>query len=77
MTKANNIKWAKVMKAAGVKIIYSIPKLKVHAKVALVKKKQNGRQVYIGLFATGNLNENTARFLYRPYFTYRQWQYAA
>jgi polyphosphate kinase len=60
--EANNIKWAKVMKAAGVKIIYSIPKLKVHAKVALVKKKSNGRMLYLGLLATGNLNETTARF---------------
>jgi polyphosphate kinase len=34
----------------------------VHAKVALIKKKENGRQVYVGLFATGNLNESTARF---------------
>jgi len=60
--EANNIKWAKQMKAAGVKIIYSIPKLKVHAKVALVKRRQNNRIVYTGLLATGNLNENTARF---------------
>ncbi|KAI9447063.1 polyphosphate kinase 1 [Russula earlei] len=60
--EANNIKWAKNMKAAGVRILYSIPGLKVHAKVALVKKKQGGRVVYTGLFATGNLNESTARF---------------
>jgi len=60
--EANNIKWAKRMKEAGVKIIYSIPELKVHSKVALVKKKQNGRMVYLGLLATGNLNEGTARF---------------
>ncbi|MGC4101512.1 polyphosphate kinase 1 [Ferruginibacter sp.] len=60
--EANNIKWAKVMKAAGVKIIYSIPKLKVHAKVALVKKKDQERMQYIGLLATGNLNESTAKF---------------
>ncbi len=60
--EANNIKWAKVMKAAGVRIIYSIPKLKVHAKVALAKKKVGERLVYYGLLATGNLNESTARF---------------
>lgn len=60
--EANNIKWGKRMKEAGVKIIYSIPRLKVHAKVALVKKKQQERMVYLGLFATGNLNESTARF---------------
>lgn len=60
--EANNIKWAKRMKEAGIKIIYSIPNLKVHAKVALVKKRQHNRLVYIGLFATGNLNESTAKF---------------
>ena len=74
--EANNIKWAKRMKAAGVKIIYSIPHLKVHAKVALVKRKQNGRQAYVGLFATGNLNENTASSLYRPYLIDGEWQNA-
>ncbi len=58
----NNIRWAKKMKAAGVKIIYSIPNLKVHAKVALVKRKQQGRMHYLGLLSTGNLNEGTARF---------------
>lgn len=60
--EANNIKWAKQMKAAGVKIIYSSIDLKVHAKVALVKREWNGKSEYLGLLATGNLNENTARF---------------
>jgi polyphosphate kinase len=58
----NNIRWAKKMKEAGVKIIYSIPGLKVHAKVALVKRRQAGRLQYVGLLSTGNLNESTARF---------------
>jgi polyphosphate kinase len=60
--EANNIKWAKQMKAAGVKIIYSSIDLKVHAKVALVKRQINDKSEYLGLLATGNLNENTARF---------------
>jgi polyphosphate kinase len=60
--EANNIKWAKRMKSAGVKIIYSIPNLKVHSKIALVKRSSNGRTEYTGLLATGNLNESTARF---------------
>jgi polyphosphate kinase len=38
--EANNLKWSKKMKAAGVKIVYSIPALKVHAKIALIKRKQ-------------------------------------
>jgi len=60
--EANNLRWAHKMKEAGVKIIYSIPTLKVHAKIGLVKKVVDGRVHYAGLLATGNLNENTARF---------------
>ncbi len=60
--EANNIRWAKKLKAAGVTIIYSIPGLKVHAKVALVKRRINGRTHYSGVFSTGNFNESTARF---------------
>src|SRR5690606_16843994 len=59
--EANNIHWAKEMKKAGVKIIYSIPGLKVHAKVALVKRKRGDRMIYYGLLGTGNFNESTAR----------------
>lgn len=60
--EANNIRWAKKMQEAGVTIIYSIPELKVHAKVALVKKRVNNTLRYFGVLATGNFNETTARF---------------
>lgn len=59
--EANNIRWAKKMKAAGVRILYSSNELKVHAKIALVKRKHTTLP-YLGLLATGNLNETTARF---------------
>jgi polyphosphate kinase len=60
--EANNIKWGKRMKEAGVKIVYSIPNLKVHAKIALVKRKQGLQYGYYAILATGNFNESTARF---------------
>ena len=60
--EANNLKWAKKMKDAGVKIVYSVTALKVHAKIAIVKTRNAGRLVYSGLLATGNFNESTARF---------------
>jgi polyphosphate kinase len=60
--EANNIKWAKKMKEVGVDIIYSVTALKVHAKVALVKRLTGNRMRYSGLFATGNFNESTAAF---------------
>ena len=56
----NNLKWAGRMKEAGVKIIYSIAGFKVHAKVALVKRRESNRLKYYGLFSTGNFNEITA-----------------
>ena len=60
--EANNIKWSKEMEKAGVKIIYSIPQIKVHSKIALViKKSRDGVKGY-GYIGTGNFNENTARF---------------
>jgi polyphosphate kinase len=53
----NNLLWSTRMKNAGIKIIYSIPGLKVHAKVALVRKRERS----YGFFGTGNLNEKTAK----------------
>jgi len=56
-----NLKWASEMTKAGIRIIYSIPNLKVHAKIALVLRKKGskyGDQAYLG---TGNFNEKTAR----------------
>ncbi len=60
--EANNLRWAEKMQDAGVKVIYSIPGLKVHAKVALVRKKmEDGSTRNYSFLGTGNLNENTAR----------------
>ena len=60
--EANNLRWSKKMKAAGVKIINSIPGLKVHAKIALVKRFEEGNMNHYSLLATGNFNETTGRF---------------
>ncbi len=60
--EANNITWARKMQAAGIRIIYSIPQMKVHAKVVLVKRKCKGHWQYLGLLGSGNFNEVTARF---------------
>jgi polyphosphate kinase len=57
----NNLIWAEKMQKEGVKIVYSIPGIKVHAKVALVKKKIGPRKYKnYCFFGTGNLNEQTA-----------------
>ncbi|MFA9392999.1 MAG: polyphosphate kinase 1 [Prolixibacteraceae bacterium] len=58
-----NLRYASEMTKAGIQIFYSIPGLKVHAKVAMVirdKKNYPGAkdQAFI---STGNFNEKTAR----------------
>ncbi len=60
--EANNLRWSKKMKEAGVKIINSIPGLKVHAKIALVKRFEQDKMQHYSLLATGNFNEATGRF---------------
>ncbi|CAN1573183.1 Ppk Polyphosphate kinase [Flavobacteriaceae bacterium] len=57
----NNLFWSKEMKKAGIKIIYSMPNLKVHAKVALVTmKNEDGKNKFYSYLSTGNFNESTA-----------------
>ncbi len=58
----NNIRWSKLMKQAGVKIVYSKADIKVHSKVALVKKQIDKHQSYYAIISTGNFNETTAQF---------------
>ena len=60
--EANNLKWSKKMKLAGVRIINSIPRLKVHAKVALIKRMEGKELRNYSFLATGNFNEATGRF---------------
>jgi polyphosphate kinase len=55
-----NIEWAKQLESAGIHVVFSPPRFKVHAKLALVARREGGglrRYAYIG---TGNLNAATA-----------------
>lgn len=60
--EANNIKWSRVMKDAGIRLIYSQPTIKVHSKIALVTKRDGKNNVNYALLCTGNFNESTASF---------------
>ena len=60
----NNYLTAEAMHQAGIKIIYSLPGLKVHAKLAYVRKRSKDPKVPVKGYAylsTGNFNEKTAR----------------
>lgn len=58
----SNLQFSRIMKKAGIRIIYSIPGLKVHAKIALVLRKAvKQKQEAYAFLSTGNFNEKTAR----------------
>lgn len=60
----NNMSTAERMEQAGIRIIYSIPGLKVHAKVAVILRKESeegSKRRDFAYLSTGNFNEKTAR----------------
>lgn len=59
--EANNILWARKLEEAGVHVVYGIVNYKVHAKIALVvRRDDDGLRRYVHL-GTGNYNPSTAR----------------
>ena len=56
-----NIYWANRLREEGVKVIFGIPGLKVHAKLCLITRKEKGKSAKYAVIGTGNFNEDTAR----------------
>jgi polyphosphate kinase len=69
----NNLHWAKALEDVGAHVVYGIPGLKVHAKIAQVIKRQGDAfKSYLHL-ATGNYNPSTAKiYTDMSYFTVRE-----
>ena len=68
-----NIKYAKLLEEQGVKLIFGIQNLKVHAKICVIERKTpKGLEKY-GFISTGNFNESTAK-IYTDFtlFTYNK-----
>lgn len=62
--EASNVYWAEQMEEAGIQVRYSIDGMesfKVHAKIALVVRREGERLVRYSYLGTGNFNEKTAR----------------
>ena len=56
-----NLKWGEKLENAGVTIQYSFPGVKVHSKLALIRRQESdGDQMYAYL-STGNFHEGTAK----------------
>ena len=59
--EANNILWARQLEEAGVHVVYGLVGYKIHAKLALVvRRDEDGIRRYLHL-GTGNYNPSTAR----------------
>ncbi len=57
-----NIYWAEKMQQDGIKVLQAIPGFKVHAKLLLIRRREENEQnVYYAAISTGNFNENTAK----------------
>ena len=56
-----NIYWTRKLREEGVTIIKTLPGYKVHAKLLLIRRKENNKNVYYANISTGNFNESTAR----------------
>ena len=55
-----NLEWKNELEEAGVKVLIGVPDMKVHAKLCLIKRRQNNITTHYGFVSTGNLNEKTA-----------------
>ena len=56
----NNIYWSNILEDEGVKVYFGFPGMKVHGKICLVTRKENGANQYYAKVGTGNFHEGTS-----------------
>ncbi|WP_323937846.1 polyphosphate kinase 1 [Aeromonas hydrophila] len=59
--EAANIDWANILTDAGVKVVFGVPSLKIHSKLCLITRHEQGEAVRYAHIGTGNFNEKTAK----------------
>src|SRR5690606_12981801 len=60
--EASNISYAQQMQAEGIELIFGIKGLKVHSKICVIDRiEEGGKNKRYGLISTGNFNETTAK----------------
>ena len=56
-----NLKWGEKLEKAGVQVQYSFPGVKVHSKIALVRRLEKKGPILYSYLSTGNFHEGTAK----------------
>jgi polyphosphate kinase len=56
-----NISWVRQLEEAGCHVVYGIAGMKIHSKIALIVRREEGRTRRYVHLSTGNYNEKTAR----------------
>lgn len=56
-----NLEWKTRLEEEGARVLIGMPNMKVHAKICMIRKKVNDKNVLYGFVSTGNLNEKTAK----------------
>ncbi|MDQ3191371.1 MAG: polyphosphate kinase 1 [Bacteroidota bacterium] len=56
-----NIYWANKLQDEGVKVIFGVQGLKIHAKLFLITRKEGNKTENYAHIGTGNFNENTSK----------------
>ncbi|WP_373741432.1 polyphosphate kinase 1 [Neisseria sp.] len=59
--EANNVNWAQQLEDAGAHVVYGVFGYKVHAKMALVIRRENGLLKSYAHLGTGNYHQSTSR----------------
>jgi len=59
--EASNIYWARLLEDAGAEVLFSLLSFKVHSKVLILSRQEEGQTVDYAYFGTGNFNEDTAK----------------
>ncbi|MGO4918839.1 polyphosphate kinase 1 [Maribacter spongiicola] len=59
--EANNIKWGRIFEDKGAKVIFSIPQVKVHSKIAMVYRNEDDKVKRYAYIGTGNFNAKTSK----------------
>ena len=59
--EAANLKWGEKLERAGVNVHYSFPGVKVHSKLALIRRAEGFEHRMYAYLSTGNFHEDTAK----------------